>query len=77
MGSASNTEKVSHLSMRSLFDAWLLIPLMLWTTVNAYVHVSVFEMCVYNCVFGFLLGEKTLLASASLDEARFGNCTVP
>lgn len=66
MGSASNTEKVSHLSMRSLLDAWLVMLLMLWTTV-----------CAYACVFGLLRGEKmTLLASATLDEAHFGSCAV-
>lgn len=66
MGSASNTQKVSHLGLSSLFDAWLVILLMLWITV-----------CAYVCVFGLLCGEKmTLLASATLDEAHFGSCLV-
>lgn len=66
MGSTSNTDKVSHLSMRSLFDAWLVMLLMLWTTVY---------VCVCVCMFGLLCSEMmTLLAPARLDEAHFGSC---
>lgn len=35
------------------------------------------QLCVHLCVFGLVCGEKlTQLASATLDEAHFGNCIV-
>lgn len=51
--------------MRSLFDAWLVVLVTLWTTV-----------CVCVCLEPLFDEKLTLLASASVDEARVGSWVV-
>ncbi|MED6244194.1 hypothetical protein ATANTOWER_030574 [Ataeniobius toweri] len=51
--------------MRSLFDAWLVVLVTLWTTV-----------CVRVCLESLFDEKLTLLASAAVNEAHFGSWVV-